>query len=162
MIERKPAGVTFETWVDKQIRTAAERGEFDNLPGAGKPIPDHGNDEMWWLRGYIQREGLSAEALLPVPLQLRKEIDRLPETIRPLRTEQAVREVVDQLNQRIVAWLRAPFGPQVPIRRVDADLIVREWKAARPESIGTTTPPSAHGTQHTSAGKKWWRGFFSR
>jgi hypothetical protein len=30
----------FETWADRQIREAEERGEFDDLPGKGKPIPD--------------------------------------------------------------------------------------------------------------------------
>ncbi|MEV0587999.1 DUF1992 domain-containing protein [Nonomuraea sp. NPDC050310] len=29
----------FKTWIDRQIREATERGEFDNLPGTGKPIP---------------------------------------------------------------------------------------------------------------------------
>jgi DnaJ family protein C protein 28 len=28
----------WESWVDQQIREAQERGEFDNLPGTGKPI----------------------------------------------------------------------------------------------------------------------------
>ena len=31
MTERKPPGVTFETWTDKLVRLAIERGEFDNL-----------------------------------------------------------------------------------------------------------------------------------
>ena len=33
---RKPGD--WEKWVDQQIREAQEKGEFDNLPGAGKPI----------------------------------------------------------------------------------------------------------------------------
>jgi hypothetical protein len=40
MTERKPPGAGFGTWVERQIRAATERGEFDNLPGAGKPIDD--------------------------------------------------------------------------------------------------------------------------
>lgn len=28
----------FESWIDRQIREAQERGEFDDLPGAGEPI----------------------------------------------------------------------------------------------------------------------------
>ncbi len=28
----------WESWVDQQIREAQERGEFDNLPGMGKPL----------------------------------------------------------------------------------------------------------------------------
>src|SRR5690606_18777248 len=79
--ERKRPDVTFVNWVEQQIRAAQERGEFDNLPGAGKPIPDHGDDELWWIRSYLAREGLSGEALLPRELQLRREVERLPETI---------------------------------------------------------------------------------
>ncbi|MDT7727587.1 MAG: hypothetical protein QOI21_4163 [Actinomycetota bacterium] len=63
-----------------QIREAVDRGDFDNLPGAGKPLPGISGprEEQWWLKGYLRREGLSAEALLPPQLQLRKEIQRLP------------------------------------------------------------------------------------
>ena len=28
----------WEKWIDQQIREAQERGEFDNLPGKGKPL----------------------------------------------------------------------------------------------------------------------------
>ena len=39
MTERKPPGTSWETWIDAQIRVAMEQGAFDNLPGAGKPLP---------------------------------------------------------------------------------------------------------------------------
>jgi hypothetical protein len=70
----------YESLIDRQIRLAAERGHFDNLAGAGKPLPglDEPDDGLWWVRGYLRREGLSTEALLPPSVQLRKEIDRLP------------------------------------------------------------------------------------
>ncbi len=44
--------------VDRQIRQAAERGEFDDLPGAGKPIEglDAGYDPGWWAKRYLRRE----------------------------------------------------------------------------------------------------------
>ena len=50
--------------VEAQIRAAAERGEFDNLPGAGKPIPDLDKpyDEMWWARKLLEREGINLAA----------------------------------------------------------------------------------------------------
>ena len=72
-----------ETLVERQIRLAQERGEFDDLPGAGKPLPglDGPDDENWWVKGYLRREGLSTEPLLPTPLQLRREIERLPDTV---------------------------------------------------------------------------------
>ncbi|MBL8926482.1 MAG: DUF1992 domain-containing protein, partial [Pseudonocardia sp.] len=38
-----------ETFVERQIRLAQERGEFDDLPGNGKPLPglDGPDDENW-------------------------------------------------------------------------------------------------------------------
>ncbi|KAA2258052.1 DUF1992 domain-containing protein [Solihabitans fulvus] len=133
MTERKPAGVTFESWIDRQVREAEERGEFENLPGAGKPIPglDAPSDEHWWLRQKMRAEGLSADALLPPSLQLRKEIEALPGEVRGLATEQMVRSLVAELNVRVAAWLRMPSGPWAPIGRVDADEVVRQWRADR-------------------------------
>ena len=49
MTERKPPGVSFETWADKQIREAEERGAFEGLTGKGKPLPSLNApyDELW-------------------------------------------------------------------------------------------------------------------
>ncbi|WP_199700626.1 DnaJ family domain-containing protein [Jiangella rhizosphaerae] len=134
MAERKPPGMGFETWIDKQVREAQERGEFDDLPLAGKPLPPRRpGDEYTWIREKLAREGESAEALLPTPLRLRKEIHQLPETLRDVRSEQAVRDVVAELNERIAQWLRAPSGPNIPVAPVDADTVVAEWRTARAE-----------------------------
>ncbi|NED90626.1 DUF1992 domain-containing protein, partial [Streptomyces sp. SID11233] len=40
MTQRKPPGLDFESWIDRQIREAEERGEFRAL--AGKPLPEEG------------------------------------------------------------------------------------------------------------------------
>ncbi|MGE0433012.1 MAG: DUF1992 domain-containing protein, partial [Planctomycetota bacterium] len=32
MVDRKPTGMQWESWIDRLIREADERGEFDNLP----------------------------------------------------------------------------------------------------------------------------------
>jgi Domain of unknown function (DUF1992) len=157
MTERKPSGMSFESWVDKQIREAIERGEFDNLPGAGKPLPGLGepDDELWWLKGYLRRERLPTEALLPMSLQLRKEIERLPDTVRPLPSEQRVRDVVAELNERIAQWLRAPSGPQVQVRLVNVDRVVEHWRADRSAAAGqaAATEPSELGAERVP----WWR-----
>src|SRR5215468_8961850 len=42
MTERKPSGMSWETWIEAQIRVAREEGAFDNLPGAGKPLHNLG------------------------------------------------------------------------------------------------------------------------
>jgi hypothetical protein len=46
-----------ETLADRIIREAMEAGEFDDLPGLGKPIPGAGtvDDEMWWVRSWVER-----------------------------------------------------------------------------------------------------------
>ena len=61
MSERKPPGVSWETWIDRQVRAGMERGEFDDLPGHGKPIPDvdRPHDELWWVKQKLAREGVS-------------------------------------------------------------------------------------------------------
>lgn len=160
MTERKPPGITFESWIDKQIREAQERGEFDNLPGAGKPLPDLGKpyDEMRWVKQKLAREGLSSEELLPTPLKLRKEIHRLPETVRDLTSERAVRQVVDELNQRVMQWLRAPSGPQIPVGPANADEIVEQWRADRKAAQTAVTAPADHeASQAPSERVRWWR-----
>lgn len=136
MTERKPPGMSFTSWIDQQISEAAERGSFDDLPGAGKPLPKHGEfDGETWLRDYVRREGGSIEDCLPAPLRLRKEIERLPETVSGLRAEQQVREAVGELNDRIMQWRRLPVGPPIFVPLVDADATVAAWqecRAARP------------------------------
>jgi hypothetical protein len=145
MTERRPPGVSFETWIDRQIREAAERGEFDNLPGAGKPLTGAGqqDDENWWLRGYLRREGITGDALLPAPLLLRRQIDDLPETVRPLRSEAQVRAVVADLNELILDCLRRPSDLRIPLRRVNADAVVERWRAERSTVDEPGTPSKA-------------------
>ncbi len=79
MTERKPAGVSFEYWVDAQIRAARERGEFENLPGHGKPLAnvDGNHDEMWWIKQWLRRENIS---FTPPAIALRKAAEDLLES----------------------------------------------------------------------------------
>ncbi|MER5390411.1 DUF1992 domain-containing protein [Saccharopolyspora sp. NPDC002686] len=159
MTERKPPGTTFESWVDRQIRTAQERGDFDDLAGAGKPLPGAGTpvEEQWWLKDYLRREGLSGEALLPTPLRLRREVERLPDAVRELTSERAVRDAAGDLNRRIVEHMRAPSGPQVAIGLVDVDELVAGWRTARqqPAQQREAEPEPAEPAPKT----RWWRRF---
>jgi len=124
--------VHHESAVERTIREAIERGEFDDLPGKGKPLPQLEDPrEDWWIRGYVRREGVPSDALLPTGVQLRKEVERLPETVRDLPSEQAVRAVVAALNARVAAYVRTPEGPVLPVRRPDPDELVTTWRAHR-------------------------------
>ena len=159
MTERKPREISFASWIDQQIAEAADRGAFDNLPGAGKPIPRRGGIDAW-LQDYLRREGVSADELLPAPLRLRKEAERLAETVGDLNSEDEVREVVRDLNRRIVEWRRIPTGPPVYLRLVDEAAMVARWRdarhrpsapppAARPHPDPDPDPPSPR--------RRWWR-----
>jgi hypothetical protein len=165
-----PGAPRHESVVDKQIRLAQARGDFDNLPGKGKPLSGAGDppDELWWVKGYLRREGISSEMLLPPSIQLRKEIERLPETLRGLTSEQAVRDAVAELNLRIVDFLRAPSGPRVQISRVNADHAVHRWRTARSAPAAPaesavdlgSAPKAAPG--RTPGPRAWFRWFRRR
>jgi Domain of unknown function (DUF1992) len=120
----------FETWVERQIREAMERGEFDNLPGAGQPIPGltGSDDQDWWVKGFLEREKISPP--LPTSLALRKEVAHLQETLADVRDEDAVRAIVQDLNYRIVdSHRRRVDGPPVITRPVDEEQVLAEWRS---------------------------------
>jgi len=177
MTDRKPQGMSFTSWIDQQIADAEKRGLFDNLPGAGKPLdmkPAGGDYGQAWVHDYARREGVPPEEFLPTPLRLRKEIERLAETVGDMDSEQEVREVVADLNRRILQWRRMPVGPPIFVRLVNKDEMVERWHAAQaakrarppqPSAGGHVTQPREHapsgaapGTaapRHTRLG--WWR-----
>ena len=125
----------YETAVDRAIREAAERGAFDDLPGAGKPLPMRNTgDPDWWLKDLMVREGITGSELLPSAVALRREADGFPESLRDLPDESAVRRVLEDFNARVEAdWRRPGIGKGTPIvaRRVDVEALVAEWAARR-------------------------------
>jgi hypothetical protein len=130
--ERKPADVPVADWVDRQIRAAQDRGEFDNLPGAGKPLPKRSGDVMEWVAEKLRTENADTRALLPPSLALRKEIEELPVRLAAVRSEQKVRELVADLNTRIKREILIPRGgPPLLVRPVDVEETVAEWRAGR-------------------------------
>jgi Domain of unknown function (DUF1992) len=155
MTERKPSDLSFTSWIDRQIHEAAERGAFDNLPGAGKPLPKRTDADaaQAWLRDYLRREGVSADELLPTPLKLRKETERLAETVQDLRTEQEVRAVVADLNRRILEWRRIPAGPPVFLPILDAETLVTRWRDAHPPPA----PPPSPASPPSPPPRRWLR-----
>jgi hypothetical protein len=165
--ERKPEGVSFETWVEKQIRDAQARGDFDALPGAGKPLPGAGvpDQDDWWVRELLRRGEADTEAMLPPEMLLRKEIERLPQTVRGLDTEAEVRSAVEAINAQVRQSWRGPAGAGLPVRLVNVDAIVRVWqddRAAAPavEPVGgspreAAAPPDSG--RRPGRGAPWWR-----
>lgn len=148
----------FESAVDRAIREAAERGAFDNLPGKGKPLPQLDEDELGWVRRWLDREGVSPEMLLPTPVQLRKEIDRLPRTLAALRREADVRDAVAELNRRIAEHMRYPSGPRIPVRLVDVERAVERWRSTQAPAPAPVAPEPEPDVPVPAAHRRpWWR-----
>ncbi|MFF2507026.1 DUF1992 domain-containing protein [Streptomyces sp. NPDC058067] len=137
MTERKPPDVSFESWVDKQIRDAERADDFSHLPGAGKPLPETADttyDENWWIKRKMAREGFS---VLPPSLALRKEAeDALAEAARA-PSERIVRRIVTEINVKIRDMMfKPPPGPPLGLKPYDVEEIVHDWRRNR-EARGT-------------------------
>ena len=133
MTERKPPGTSFETWIDAQIRVAMEEGAFDNLPGAGKPLPNLGQDFELnvWVRQLAQREQLTI-SMLPPSLELLRKVEKELAAVNKLDDEASVRSRVAALNAEI-AKVNATMteGPPTRLGRLDVDQVVARWRQAR-------------------------------
>jgi hypothetical protein len=119
----------YESSIDRQLREATERGEFENLPGAGKPLAGYGGeyDEDWWVKDWLHREGATA-GVIPPTLALRRAAEDLADAVDRLRSEREVREHVAELNVRIEKARRGIMdGPPVILPPLDADTIVAGW-----------------------------------
>ena len=132
MTERKPPGASWETWIEAQIRVAMEDGAFDNLPGAGKPLPNLGqeNDPLsWWVKQLAQREQIS---MLPPALELLRKVEKELAAIENLHDEATVRRRVVALNVEI-AKVNATVveGPPTRLGKLDVDQVVARWRRTR-------------------------------
>ena len=128
-----PGGAGRRSWIDSQIREAQERGEFDNLPGKGKPLKGIHDppDELWWVKQLMAREELS---YLPPALALRLEVERFLEGLGKVPSERAVRAAAEELNERIRDLNRKPVleGPPSTLMPLDIESVVAQWQDARP------------------------------
>ncbi|MFC8275024.1 DUF1992 domain-containing protein [Streptomyces sp. NPDC057271] len=143
MTERKPPGVSFESFVDKQIREATERGEFRNLPGFGKPLDDDTApyDALWWVKSKLHREGTP---VLPPSLALRKEAEDAREAVDRAVSESQVRRILGEINTKIAAaLLRPPAGPPLNLKPFEVETVLREWRAAREGQAARTEKDQA-------------------
>jgi hypothetical protein len=108
--------------VESKILEAMDAGEFDDLPGAGLPIPDlaESYDPGWWARGWIERQRV-ADAANELRRLVRVEAPRL----RAVRDRESARQRAADLNARI--------------DEVNARL--PEHERIEPVSLGEVLPP---------------------
>ncbi|MFI0408317.1 DUF1992 domain-containing protein [Actinomadura sp. 3N508] len=156
MTERKPAGLSFESWIDGQIREAEERGEFDGLPGSGKPLPDAGRplDDNWWIKQKLAGEGLVA--MIHPTLSLRREIEDVLEAALKAPSERSVRRMLEPVNEKIAANLRfPPPGPALGYRPIDVDAVVAQWREAQSARVERSQGAAGESGGKASGGR--WR-----
>ncbi|MGX1573335.1 DnaJ family domain-containing protein [Cellulosimicrobium funkei] len=119
-------------YVDMVIDQAVRRGEFDDLPLAGKPIPGltGTHDPDWWLKAVIEREQLTG--LGPPAMLLKTEDRELDDRLDRELDEQAVREILADFNARVVDARRQLLGgPPVVTPTRDVEHEVARWRARR-------------------------------
>ena len=140
--------------VETAIQQAIRRGEFDDLPGAGTPIPGLGetHDPDWWIRRKIETEQLTG--LGPPALMLRTENLELEAKLDAFSHESEVREALEDFNRRVIEARRQLLGgPPVvtPTRDVEAE--VAAWRERR-ESRAAASPAD---TEAPPPRRPWWR-----
>jgi hypothetical protein len=146
-------------WVDLQVQEAMRRGEFDDLPGAGKPLdlPDK-HDPDWWVKQLIEREKITGIA--PPAIGLRKEDAELDAVLDREATADGVRRVVTDFNARVVeARRQLTGGPPVvtPTRDVESEVAAwQERRKARREAARAAAAGARAGSPR-SARRHWWQ-----
>ncbi|MDF2967026.1 MAG: hypothetical protein K0Q93_804 [Nocardioidaceae bacterium] len=155
-------------WADLQVRQAMARGDFDNLPGAGKPLQGLGgtHDPEWWVKGLIEREKITGVG--PPALALRKEDAELDARLDRETTAKAVRRLVEDFNARIVEARRQLLGgPPVitPLRDVEREVTAwqerraqrRAERRAQHQAQVVGREPGVSDTSSTTEKRRWWR-----
>jgi hypothetical protein len=129
---RKPPGLSWERWIERQITEAIERGEFEGLPGAGRPIADLGGrrDEMTWIREKLRRERAAPPP--PPAIQIRIDVDAALASLGSLTTEAEVRSLAEHLNDRIRTVNRTTVsGPPTTLGPLPIEEVLERWHRVR-------------------------------
>jgi hypothetical protein len=129
---RAPSSQQRAAIAETALQQAFRRGDFDGLPGAGKPLTNlhEVHDPDWWIRKKIEREQLTG--LGPPALTLRTESAGLEARLDELHLESDVRGVLEDFNRRVVEARRQLLGgPPVVTRTRDVEAEVQGWRVRR-------------------------------
>jgi hypothetical protein len=135
-----PTAAERAAYVETAIQQAMRRGEFDDLPGAGKPLAGltGRHDPDWWIRRKIETEQLTG--LGPPALTLRNEDAALDDRLDGMHHERDVRAAIDDFNLRVREARRQLLGgPPVVTQLRDPDQAVRAWAERRRERVRRAT-----------------------
>ena len=128
-------------FIETAIQVAIRRGDFDDLPGAGKPLEGLGthHDPDWWIRRKIEQENLTG--LGPPAILLRTENRELDDQLDLLGREADVRAVLEDFNRRVIeARRQLQGGPPVVTDPRDIDAEVAAWAERRAARLAARAP----------------------
>lgn len=148
--------------VESALEQAAARGDFDDLPGAGKPLqlPDT-HDPDWWVNQRLADGTIDREALLPVVVLLRKEYEHRAETLAELPSAQAAREYAADFTERVHQDRRRhPFQTMLAPAWEEEDAAA-QWRTLHaertPRAEEPAPPPAAAPSAPPRGRRRWWR-----
>jgi len=93
--------MSFERLIEEKIKEAMDRGEFDNLPGKGKPI----DLEDYFATPEDMRVGhsiLKNSGFIPEEVQLFRDIESLRERLSECRDEDEKRRLKKKVDQEVL------------------------------------------------------------
>jgi len=130
----------WENAIDKQIREAEERGDFDHLPGKGKPLRLESWDDEWGLAFHVLKQ---AGETLPW-IALGRDIEAAQAKLRAMLREAASVPPAELARARerylreaaALDKLLEEYAFQVPVRhlergRLPQHIAAAQWDAAR-------------------------------
>lgn len=118
--------------VERQIRDAAARGAFDDLPGSGQPLPGKGrrDEPGWWIRSFLERERSRDQAA-----QRFEQLERAVGTLWTSTSERQVRARLASINEQI-SEINATLPGTQRREQFDADAVVSTWRQMTRARLG--------------------------
>lgn len=141
MTDRKPPGLSWESWAERKIEEGRRAGLFDGLDGEGKPIDglDAPHDEEWWIKAKLRREEID---YLPPTIAIRGERDAAVAAALDARDDVEARRLVEEINERIrYVNSHAVSGPPSTVWVVDVESILERRRVERPGGSTDDAPP---------------------
>ncbi len=132
--------------VERRIVEAMDRGEFDHLPGAGKPLaidqPSVVNGDVWWALRLMRQANV-----VPDEVRYRKRIDELRREVDVATDDEDVRRAVRELNGLILK-LNGMGTNAIPtsLTTFDENEVLARWRHRRQ---GAETEGPSHASVDT-------------
>jgi hypothetical protein len=122
---REPPAERSASAVEDAIRQAMEEGRFDDLPGAGRPLPGRGQADPpgWWAQRLLDEEKRRRLAE-----EESKELEEQVSSIWLIGDEATARSAISALARR-VAEVNAGRPSDTRVPDLDPEQLIGEWRA---------------------------------